>query len=295
MNLPTSEAKFSCVVLTMRASDNAYGDDGDVYVYPERYRAAFAPLEAGEQMLALVYEPGRGGGRMAYVAWSLLSAPPQPAGRTVGGQSQWMVRHDGGLVPLPRPVAQEEGGHVFETRLRLVPKVERGPTQRGVSVRALSFEDFCSVLSASGLVPPAPQAPEAEVHERQRAAVSRLVRDRGFRLRVLSAYGWRCAVTGWSAPPSLAHGLLEAAHLIPVAAGGSDSVRNGLALTATIHRLFDAGALGFHFEDGLWRLQRFAPLEAFHLQGVSGSLSLVQGQPLLMPTDLRLWPAMPGV
>jgi putative restriction endonuclease len=34
---------------------------------------------------------------------------------------------------------------------------------------------------------------------------------------------------------------VQAAHIRPVAAGGSDSVRNGLALSGTIHWMFDRG------------------------------------------------------
>ena len=34
---------------------------------------------------------------------------------------------------------------------------------------------------------------------------------------------------------------VQAAHIRPVAAGGTDSVRNGLALSGTIHWMFDRG------------------------------------------------------
>lgn len=280
----------------MRASDNAYGDDDGGYGYPERYRRALAPLEAGERMLALIYEPRRGGGRMACVAWALLSSPPEPGGKRQGGQREWRVRYDGGLIPLPRPVAQEEGGHVFETVLRALPPAERGPAQRGTSMRTLLFEDFSQVLLASGLLVAgeALAATPATHMVRQREAIGRLVRDRGFRLRVLSAYGWRCAVTGWSAPPDLSHTLLDAAHLVPVNKGGSDGVRNGLALTPTVHRLLDTGALSFAFEDGLWRLQRRETLDHLRLEGAGGRLELAHGQPLILPGDRRLWPVSPG-
>lgn len=280
-----------CVLLTIRGSDNAYGDDDDSYFYPERYRPALAPLEAGEPMLALVYEPGEKGlGRMAYVAWALLSTPPEPAGKTEKGQRQWRVRYDGGLAPLPRPVAQEEAGHVFEAFLRVVPRKQRGPVQRGTSVRPLLFSDFTAVLTASGLLPRVETEDALERVLRKRQAVERLVRERGFRLRVLSAYSWTCAVTGWSAPPNLSHALLDAAHWVAVKDGGGDGVRNGVALTPTVHRLLDGGVLGFAFEDGLWRLQRQQPLDGFNLDGPGGRLELVHGQPLVLPRDQRLWP-----
>jgi putative restriction endonuclease len=36
---------------------------------------------------------------------------------------------------------------------------------------------------------------------------------------------------------------VQAAHIRPVAASGSDSVRNGLALSATVHWMFDRGLI----------------------------------------------------
>ena len=47
------------------------------------------------------------------------------------------------------------------------------------------------------------------------------------------AYGNRCAVTG------IQLGLVEAAHIVPVKAQGTDDVLNGLALSPTIHRAYD--------------------------------------------------------
>lgn len=47
----------------------------------------------------------------------------------------------------------------------------------------------------------------------------------------------RCAISGEEMTT-----LLDAAHVISVADGGSDEVENGMLLRADIHRLFDAGA-----------------------------------------------------
>jgi putative restriction endonuclease len=74
--------------------------------------------------------------------------------------------------------------------------------------------------------------------DRQRIVVevSRLTRDAGFKQRVLFAYGNRCAVT------RVQLRLVDAAHILPVGAPGSaDHVRNGIALSPTYHRAFDAG------------------------------------------------------
>lgn len=76
--------------------------------------------------------------------------------------------------------------------------------------------------------------------DRQRivAEVSRLSRDARFKQRVLFAYGNRCAVT------RVQLRLVDAAHILPVGApGSSDTVNNGLSLSPTYHRAYDAGLI----------------------------------------------------
>jgi len=57
-----------------------------------------------------------------------------------------------------------------------------------------------------------------------------------FRMLVLDAYQTRCAVTGERVRP-----VLEAAHIKPFALSGPNTVSNGLALRADVHKLFDLG------------------------------------------------------
>lgn len=68
----------------------------------------------------------------------------------------------------------------------------------------------------------------------------RLVRQRlgqgAFRVMVTDTYERRCAVTREKTLP-----VLEAAHILPVAAHGRHRVDNGLLLRSDIHTLFDAG------------------------------------------------------
>ena len=67
-------------------------------------------------------------------------------------------------------------------------------------------------------------------------------RDRGFRERVLSAYGHACAVCGFAVRRDSEPVALEAAHIKWHEARGPDLVRNALSLCALHHRLFDKGA-----------------------------------------------------
>jgi len=92
----------------------------------------------------------------------------------------------------------------------------------------------------SHLQQPTEQEIEALPTPRRRVVqeVSRLTRLASFRQQVLFAYGNRCAVT------RVQLRLVDAAHILPVGAtGSSDHVRNGIALSPTYHRAFDAGLI----------------------------------------------------
>lgn len=82
--------------------------------------------------------------------------------------------------------------------------------------------------------------------ERDRVAWlgSRLVRDRLFRRRVVTAYDARCAITGLKLINGGGRAEVEAAHIRPVERGGPDIVSNGLALSGTVHWMFDRGLIG---------------------------------------------------
>jgi putative restriction endonuclease len=60
---------------------------------------------------------------------------------------------------------------------------------------------------------------------------------------VLKAYGSRCALTGFKFINGGGRAEVEAAHIRSVEAKGPDIVQNGLALSGTIHWMFDRGLL----------------------------------------------------
>lgn len=93
-------------------------------------------------------------------------------------------------------------------------------------------------VSAQGAAPPHELETLSEPRKRIIQEVRRLARLASFRQRVLFAYGNRCAVT------RVQLRLVDAAHILPVGADGStDHVRNGIALSPTYHRAFDAGLI----------------------------------------------------
>lgn len=134
---------------------------------------------------------------------------------------------------------------------------------------------------ASHLEQPAAQEVEVLSTQRQRVVqeVSRLSRLASFRQQVLFAYGNRCAVTRAQLR------LVNAAHILPVGAEGSaDHVRNGLALSPTYHRAFDAGLI---YLDDLYHMRlndgQLRTLEQMNLAGGVDTFCAPLGQIFLPP------------
>lgn len=72
-----------------------------------------------------------------------------------------------------------------------------------------------------------------------RRLVSQRLGQRAFQGVVLSAYSYRCAVTGDKIRP-----VLQAAHIRPLPPGGEHRLDNGLLLRSDVHTLFDRGYVG---------------------------------------------------
>lgn len=115
----------------------------------------------------------------------------------------------------------------------------------------LGLEDDAELLPRIGLPAVEPALREMPVpfgYEQERSRISRytsrIVRDRVFRKNVLRAYDERCALTGLKIINGGGRAEAEAAHIRPVEANGPDIVSNGLALSGTVHWMFDRGMIG---------------------------------------------------
>lgn len=118
------------------------------------------------------------------------------------------------------------------------------------------------------------------------ARIKRRYREHDFRARVLNAYGQRCAMCG------LQLRLIEAAHLLPVAAeGSSDETANGVALCASHHRAYDTNLVSF---DERYEIQvsepRVADLAKQALIGKLDSFRAALLRALALPADRRDYP-----
>jgi len=130
------------------------------------------------------------------------------------------------------------------------------------AVRTLSNEDFARIIERGlgaeddilprvGELTAANGFHDAQVHfqhmparERVRQLTNRAVRDRNFGKNVLRAYGERCAISGLRMINGGGRAEVEAAHIQPVVHNGPDIVSNGIALSGTVHWMFDRGLIG---------------------------------------------------
>ena len=213
--------RMQFTVLTSKA-DSPYADTATSYEYPARYRRFFEPLALGEPMIGIIYEPRSGGrGRMSYVGWAALRAAPKRSPRlTQSGQPLWEVQYVGRVQEFPNPVPRDYLGQPIEKWLRDVEPANRNVLSSGASVRFLREEEgqlilelgHAGQLSLAGY--DEPESTSNLVAERSMRVVEAVARDAKFRRDVMSAYEFRCAVTGLTVgnlPEGRATRLLDAA------------------------------------------------------------------------------------
>jgi putative restriction endonuclease len=159
-----------------------------------------------------------------------------------GGSSSLQVPLDmleaaaiSGFESRARPLAGDEIEVVVALRPELIGEYLEIRGDLDASSRE---EGAASAAAASGNEEEAlEELPAGSERRRVVASISRVVRNAQIRLRVLRAYGGRCAVCDRGAT------LTEAAHVRSVQAGGEDLVRNGIAFCPTHHAAFDIGLI----------------------------------------------------
>ena len=111
-------------------------------------------------------------------------------------------------------------------------------------------------------------------------------REARFRLTVVAAYGYTCALTGYRLTTITAGSIVDAAHIHQFADSRNNNPRNGLALCKNAHWLFD---------QGLWTIaDDYTVIVAFgHFAEQSPdqkALCDYHGQRVRLPGDPALWP-----
>lgn len=222
-------------------AESAYDDDvSERYHFPARYLNIVAET-VGDWVL--FRQPRDGGGTKSYFAVGRverLEPDPKLAGHHYAIISQFLeFAH---LAPW------RADGRYAEQALREIENVAGiGMYMRGRSVRRLTADDFLTIVR-TGLGAAMEdfdasdsrgEAEESRERRVEQALVNRKVRDANFRRNVCEAYKWRCAITGWQLRDHSDLAEVQAAHIWPVGSGGPDVVPNGIALSATVHWLFD--------------------------------------------------------
>lgn len=194
----------------MSKPETLYGDTPTSYTYPARYRRFFEPLERGEPAIAIIYEPlGRGAvkGRRAYVGWAALGAAPRLSSLTgERGEPLWTVTYVDRMQEFDNPVPRDPFGEPIEAWLRSMAPSDRDLRTSGASVRFTSEQEarqildlgYAGQLGATDYAQQgSDQATALVAEERARRLVGALERDASFRRGVMSAYVFRCAVSGF--------------------------------------------------------------------------------------------------
>jgi len=216
-------------------------------------RAYLNQAQAAVGDFIIYYEPRRslGRGRQAYFAMArVLRIERDPS------LADHFYAYVDSYLPFDRPVPFQGNGTYWESALQKAD----GSTNKGAfgrAVRTLPGHEFEAILCAGYQRELSPwelkdQAAAQGVSEEivpyvarpmVEQFVSRPFREEAFRRQVREVYRNTCAFSGLCLINGGGRPEVQAAHIRPVASQGPDSVRNGLALTGTLHWLFDRGLL----------------------------------------------------
>jgi len=220
------------------------------YHFPKTY---LNQVQAAVGDWIVYYEPRRshGGGRQAYFAMArVLRIEDDPS-----LEDHYYAYLDG-YLEFDHPVGFQGHGNYWESALQKAD----GSTNKGAfgrAVRPLPIPEFEAIVregyhrrlepwevkDAALTQGVAEELIAYEARPMVEHCITRPFRDEAFRRKVREAYGNTCAFSGLRLINGGGRPEVQAAHIRPVASQGPDSVRNGLALTGTLHWLFDRGLL----------------------------------------------------
>lgn len=244
-------------------SDSIYDDSpAERYQFPRQY------LTRVEQCIGdwiIYYEPSKVADTRGYFAVAKVEQViPDPTAKNM----YLALIEPGSYLDFVNPVPFNGPHGVVE--LGVLNAEGRNSGRAQSAVRPLSPQDFNRIIDL-GLAEDNSFLPRVDIEEsiaptlrekrspfqfeveRDRVANlgSRFVRDRLFRRRVVEAYDCRCAITGLKLINGGGRAEVEAAHIKPVEKGGPDIVSNGLALSGTVHWMFDRGLISLKDDLGI--------------------------------------------
>ncbi len=279
--------------------ESGYDDrPSERYHFPNRYLSV---AQSGIGDWIVYRKPRRGAGDPGYFAVARLAAiEPDP---TDASSSYARLRD---YLTFDAVVPQDDqDSRPFEAVLRAVPPRYRGTAIQGRSIRPLSPEDFATITLAglSNTFDPEnairleldrshcdPQTfdllhapPEEQERQIKQILLNRKIRDAAFRGAVCAAYDDTCAITGLRIVNGGGKSEVQAAHIWSVAEGGPDIVQNGIALSGTIHWLFDRKLVSISDDYRLLVSHNKVPSDLQRL--FQNQLSRIR-----LPADRNKWP-----
>jgi putative restriction endonuclease len=236
----------------MSKVDTTYDDrPWEYYHFPATYINQ-ARQAVGDWII--YYETKRNGGRKNYYATAKVGAiDPDPK------RPDHFYARISDYIEFPNSVPLRIDGQMLESGLEKADgSINKG--QFGRAIHLLPELEYHTIVQYGmrptiDAQPPAEDAylaaePEAEYGRRiAQSIVNRPVRDAAFQELVRQAYDATCAFTGLRIINGGGKCEIEAAHIRPVHEHGPDSARNGVALSRTVHWMFDRGILSME-DDG---------------------------------------------
>lgn len=237
--------------------DSIYDDLPETrYQFPKMYKSRVDKL-VGDWVI--YYEPRGGGGRLGYNAIAKVQQViPDPSIEDMF----IAVIEPGSFLQFERFVPYSSDTGFLESRLETGSNKPSGLIRS--AVREIPDRDFFRILARAfdtddmtlprigegserspifGVQEPATEFDFEIERLRVEYTLNRAVRDRIFRKTVVDAYDRKCAITGLQLINGGGRAEVEAAHIKPVSHGGPDSIRNGIALSGTVHWMFDRGLI----------------------------------------------------
>lgn len=284
--------RFMGKAVLLHRTDSIYEDEPDVkYDFPKSYLKAMTRA-VGDWVL--YYEPVKAGARGYFAVAKIDRVVPKP-----GAQGRYLALIEkGSFLPFDQTVPRLIDGRPLEASLADEMGFPKKGGAQQLAVRDLSEEDFARIVDIGlperleDIEAHRYSLPVKEMDDVQapfhRPVVERLTRrpyrDVAFRRNVRAAYNYRCAISGLTLRNGGGRPEVQAAHIRPVEEGGSDSVRNGLALSGTLHWMFDRGLISIDPEEHRILISH---------NKVPGDVvqRLIQpGERLTLPDDPRNWP-----
>lgn len=278
-------------LVLLHKADSIYDDEPDVvYDFPKSYLKAITEA-VGDW--AVYYEPVKAGPRGYFAVARIDRVIPKPG---VEGRFLAMIA-PGSFLPFDRDVPRLIAGRPIEAALREADGSAKAGGAVQLAVRRLPEAEFADIVQRGlpqDLVtqeerrydPPGDQMAEPVVPF-ERPVIERLTsrpyRDVAFRRKVREAYDYRCTISGLRLRNGGGRPEVQAAHIRPVERQGSDSVRNGLALSGTLHWMFDRGLISVAEDHTVLVSRNKVPSE------VVDRLIRPEGR-LLLPKDQSHWP-----